>query len=183
MPEIDIDLGTKLRNLRKTKHMSIEQLAEKAGLSIGLISQIERNLNSPTVSTLYKIAEALDTHIGYFFDDSRQGAVVRMDERRVIKLPRSNLTYEMLSPDMKRKMEFLLVRIQPGDCDNKEQLSHEGEECGLVLKGRMMVKWGDTEYILEEGDSIYFDSSVPHRYFNISDVECISVWAMTPPSF
>ncbi|TZE83025.1 cupin domain-containing protein [Calorimonas adulescens] len=178
-----MELGTKLRSLRKDKHMSIEQLAEKAGLSIGLISQIERNLNSPTVSTLYKIAQALDTHIGYFFDDDKQGAVVRKDERRVIKLPKSNRTYEMLSPDMKRKMEFLLVRIQPGECDNTEQLSHQGEECGLVLSGRMMVKWGDMEYILEEGDSIYFDSSVPHRYFNIGDTECISVWAMTPPSF
>ncbi len=180
---MDIDLGTKLRSLRKSKNMSIEKLAEKAGLSIGLISQIERNLNSPTVSTLYKIAEALDTHIGYFFDDDRQGAVVKRHERKVIKLPMSNLTYELLSPDMNQKMEFLLVRLRPGECDNKEQLSHEGEECGLVLKGRMLVKWGDTEYTLEEGDSIYFDSDVPHRYFNIGDTECVSVWTMTPPSF
>ncbi len=183
MPELDIDIGKKLRSLRRSKHMSIEKLAEKASLSAGLISQIERNLNSPTVSTLYKIAGALGTHIGYFFDDNRQGVVVKKNERRVIKLPMSNLTYEMLSPDMDRKMEFLLVRLKPGECDNKEQISHEGEECGIVLEGCMLVKWGDMEYTLEEGDSIYFDSDVPHRYFNVGGIECVSIWAMTPPSF
>lgn len=91
--------------------------------------------------------------------------------------------YELLSPDLNRKIEFLYITIKPGDYSSKDLVTHEGEECGIVIKGRLMVKMKDKEYILEEGDSIYFDSTIPHKYINIGDEECISIWAMTPPSF
>jgi quercetin dioxygenase-like cupin family protein len=109
--------------------------------------------------------------------------VVRKNERRKIALPQSNLVYEMLSPDMNRQIEFLLVRLAPGQCSSQEQLSHTGEECGLVLQGRLIVRWGDKKFELTEGDSIYFASNIPHRYLNPGNEESVSVWAMTPPSF
>ena len=73
--------------------------------------------------------------------------------------------------------------MEPGNANTKELVSHEGEECGIVLQGKMLIKHGEKEYILEEGDSIYIDSSVPHRYIHIGDKTAISVWAMTPPRF
>jgi quercetin dioxygenase-like cupin family protein len=89
------------------------------------------------------------------------------NERRKISLPSSNLVYELLSPDMNRQIEFLLVRLAPGECTSQEKIRHAGEECGLVLKGQLIVRWGDQSFELEEGDSIYFASNIPHRYISI----------------
>jgi len=182
-----MELGSKIRKLRQSQKMSIEQLSQKTGLSTGLISQIERNITGPSVESLWKIAKALNVSMHYFFNEYEKDSpspIVKKNERKKIQLPKSNVTYELLSPDLiGRKIEFLQVEIKPGECNTDALISHEGEECGLVLKGKLKVRWGDKEYILEEGDSIYFDSTVPHRYVNIGDETCISVWAMVPPSF
>jgi transcriptional regulator with XRE-family HTH domain len=178
-----MEIGSKIRALRQKRGLSIEQLSQLTGLSTGAISQIERDLVGLSVESLYRIARALEVPIGYFFDEAGSGVVVRKNERRKIVLPKSNLVYEMLSPDMNRQIEFLLVRLAPGECSSQEQLSHSGEECGLVLKGRLIVRWGDQKFELEEGDSIYFASHIPHRYINPGKEESVSVWAMTPPSF
>lgn len=164
--------------------MTIHELADKAGVSAGLISQIERDLVGPSVASLWKIAEALGVPMGYFFDDKKDAeCVVKRDRRKKIQIPESKITYELLSPNMKGKIEFLLVEIEPGECNTEEKIAHEGEECGLVIQGRIKVRWGDKEFVLDEGDSIYFDSTVPHRFQNIGDIKAVSVWAMTPPSF
>lgn len=179
-----MELGKKIRQLRTCKGISIAQLAKMTGLSTGIISQIERDMVSPTVDTLWKITKALDISINYFFNDGKHlSPIVRKNERKKIILPNSRVTYMLLSPDVRRKMEFLLVEIEPGECNSTELISHEGEECGFILSGTLKIKYGEEEYILYEGDSIYFDSTVPHRYINIGDKKCISIWAMTPPSF
>jgi transcriptional regulator with XRE-family HTH domain len=180
-----MELGNKIRKLRRTQNISIEQLSEKTGLSTGLISQIERDITGPSLASMWKIAQALNVPLNYFFDeDNDKNPIVRKDSRKKIMLPNSNITYELLSPDLKdRKIECLLVEIQPGECSADEQIGHEGEECGYVIKGKLKVKWGTKEYLLDEGDSIYFDSTIPHRYVNIGDDVCISIWSMVPPSF
>lgn len=176
-------IGREIRTLRKQKGMSIQTLAQKSGLSASIISQMERDLTTPSVETLWNVSEALDVHISYFFcelDDNKN--VIRANRRRKIILPDSHITYEQLSP-LNRKMEILLVKIEPGECDYDKLISHEGEEWGYVIQGIMKIKYGFTEYILHEGDSIYLDSTVPHRYVNIGDVTVISFWAMTPASY
>lgn len=179
-----MEFGRKIRELRKQQKLSIEQLAGRAELSSGLISQMERDLITPSVGSLWKVAKALQVHINYFFDEYEPSSpVVRKGERKKIILPNSNVTYELLSPNLKKKMEFLMIKIEPGDESFEEQICHEGEECGYMIQGTMKIKWGSREFILQEGDSIYLDSSVPHRYLNIGKVTAISVWAMTPPSF
>ena len=77
----------------------------------------------------------------------------------------------------------MYITIKEGEESSGDLVVHEGEECGLVIKGRLLVKTAENEYILEEGDSIYFNSTIPHRYINIGNDTCESVWAMTPPSF
>lgn len=183
---MDINIGKKIKELRKKQKMSIAELASKADLSSGLISQIERNLVTPSITSLWKIAQSLQVSIGYFFDEDVKyiaNPVVRRNERKRIIVSNNNAIYELLSQDLNRKIEFLYITIKPGDCSSKDFVTHEGEECGIVIKGRLMVKMIDREYILEEGDSIYFDSTIPHRYVNIGDEVCESIWAMTPPSF
>lgn len=177
-------IGSKIRDLRQSKNITIEKLAGKTGLSLGLVSQIERELVSTSVASLWKISKALEVPIAYFFDEEqKESKIVRKENRKKIILPNSKITYEMLSPNLNRKMEVLLITIKPGECDSDDLISHEGEECGFIIKGRMKVKLGTEEYHLDEEDSIYFDSTTPHRFVNESDLECISIWTMTPPSF
>lgn len=180
-----MDLGIKIRELRKAQDLSISELAEKTELSTGLISQIERDMVCPSVDSLWKISKALNVSIGYFFTDDKNGKepIVRKNERNSIKMAISNNVYELLSPDLNRKIEFLHITLEPGDASNDKLISHAGEECGIVISGRLMIKYGNNEYILEEGDSIYLDSTIPHRYVNAGESTCVSIWAMTPPSF
>ena len=183
---LDIDIGSKIRELRKNKNMSIADLAETSNLSVGIISQIERNLVTPSIVTFWKISQSLGVSVGFFFEDeekTKASPVVKKESRNRIVVSNSNAIYELLSQDLNRKIEFLYITIKPGDVSSEEYVQHEGEECGIVIRGRLLVKTPDEEYILEEGDSIYFDSSLPHRYINDGNTVCESIWAMTPPSF
>jgi len=179
-----MDLGAKIRALRQNQKISIEQLSEMTGLSKGLISQIERDITGPSVASLWKISKALNVTMNYFFDEYEDfNQVVRKDERKKLLMPKANRVYELLSPDLKKKIEMLWIEIEPNDSTSDELISHEGEECGVVIKGTLRVLSGDNVYDLNEGDSIYLDSTVPHRYVNVGNETSISVWAMTPPSF
>lgn len=183
---MDIDLGSKIRTIRKKLNLSISELSEKTKLSTGLISQIERNMVTPSVTSLYKIAKGLDVSIAYFFDEDNKAdlnPIVKRNNRKKIKTSNSNAIYESLTPDMNRKIEFLYITLEKDDSSHKDLISHEGEECGIVIEGKLLVKTTKGDYILEEGDSISFDSTIPHRYINIGDKVCKSIWAMTPPSF
>lgn len=179
-----MELGSKIRKLRQKQNVSIEQLADLTGLSTGLISQIERDITGPSVASLWKISKALSVSMNYFFDElEEENPIVRKKERKKIQLQNSNITYELLCPNLKKQIEMLMIEIEPGECSTEDLISHEGEECGIVLKGTLKVKWGDKEYDLEEGDSIYLDSTIPHRYVNNGKEKSISIWSMTPPSF
>lgn len=183
---MDINIGEKIKKLRKDKNIKISELAEKSELSSGIISQIERNMVAPSIVTLWKIAQALGVSVGFFFDEEVKPSispVVTRNNRKTISASNNNAIYELLSQDLNRKIEFLYITIKVGDYSTRDFVTHEGEECGIVIKGSLMVKMENAEYILHEGDSIYFDSTIPHRYINVGDEVCESIWAMTPPSF
>lgn len=183
---MNIDIGQKIRDLRKEKHMNISSLAEEAGVSPGLISQVERNMVTPSIVSLWKIAQSLDVSVGYFFDEEVKpiaNPVVTKKTRKRLSVSNNNAIYELLSADLNRKIEFLYITLKAGDSTTKDFVTHEGEECGIVIRGRLLIKMEDREYLLEEGDSIYFDSTIPHRYVNVGEEICESIWAMTPPSF
>ena len=179
-----MELGEKVRLLRQKQKISIDQLSEMTGLSKGLISQIERDITGPSVASLWKISKALNVTMNYFFDEYEDfNQVVRKDERKKILMKKSNRIYELLSPNLKKQIEMLWIEIQPNESSTEDLISHEGEECGVVIKGSLRILSGDKVYDLNEGDSIYLDSTIPHRYVNISEDVSISVWAMVPPSF
>lgn len=179
-----MELGEKIRTLRHKQKISIEELSEKTGLSKGSISQIERDLTGPSVASLWKISKALGVTMNYFFDEFEDcNPVVRKDERKKILIKKTNRAYELLCPNLKKAIEMLWIEIEPFKCSTDELISHEGEECGIVIKGTLRVLSGENSYDLNEGDSIYLDSSIPHRYVNAGKEMSISVWAMVPPSF
>ena len=184
--EINIDVGLKIRNLRKSKNLSIANLSEYTGLSAGLISQIERNKVVPSIKVMWKIAKELNVNIGYFFEEENaEDVIVRKNNRKRIQKNDSTKTYELLMPDLVNKnLELLLITLNGETKRNKGLVSHEGEECGYIIKGKMKLIFDTKEYILEEGDSFYFKSNVSHVYENYDkDKECILICAMTPPSF
>jgi transcriptional regulator with XRE-family HTH domain len=204
-------LGDRLKGLRLHQGMTLAALASDAGVSKSMLSRIERNDSSPTVSTLEKIAAALHVDLADLLRDpgdeaalsplkgtlgpgggngSRDGAtgspllpvsVLRSEQRKRLILP-WGATYEMLTPDLQRRIEFIAITY-PVNGGSGDLYTHEGEECGVVIEGRFRGIVGDQEFILEPGDSIAYASTTPHRWENPGDVEARAVWAITPPSF
>ncbi|MEW9079750.1 cupin domain-containing protein [Terrisporobacter glycolicus] len=186
--DMNIDIGKKIRELRKNKKFSIIDLSKESGLSTGLISQIERNMVVPSIKVMWKIANVLEVNIGYFFDEDDENIeekiVVRKNHRKSINTNDSTKSYELLMPNLNNKsIEFILITLNKETKINKELVSHKGEECGYIIEGKMKIILENKEYILEKGDSFYFDSKIPHVYENYGDETCVLVCAMTPPSF
>jgi transcriptional regulator with XRE-family HTH domain len=177
-------LGQLVRSIRISRGMSIEGLAKAAGVSAGGISQIERGAGNPAFITLVKIAYGMQVPVGSFLltDQEPQGLVVRKEHRKRL-VPSEGLIYELLTPDLKRRLEVLRVQIAR-DFDNSERpFVHEGEECVHMLEGELLIYIGSDEYHLEEGDTITYDPTVPHWYRNPFPRPGIIFSAITPPSF
>lgn len=181
-----LKIGEKIKELRKGKGWSILQLSEISKVSTGMISQVERNLVVPTVVSLWNIAQALDTNISYFFDDEKKSDrfIMRKNDHKIIIMNKGKGIYELLSPDDKDHMlDFVKITLKGGQAYDNEGLSHQGEECGYVLSGVLTVQLNGKDYELSEGDSIYFNSHVSHRYLNLGEEDCVSIWSMTPRFF
>jgi transcriptional regulator with XRE-family HTH domain len=171
--------GERVREIRKQKNFTLKELAEKTGLSIGLLSQIERRIVDPTVGTFWRICTALNIPIHHFFQGiEEEHIVVRKDQRRLMELSDSSVRYHILSPNRLGKIEYLLVEIQPGEMVETELVSHPGEECGFIMQGEMKIILDQQEIYLYEGDSICFPSTTPHRYVNTGSTVALSIWAM-----
>ena len=179
-----MELGAKIRELRKKQNISIDQLSEKTGLSKGLISQIERDITGPSVTSLWKICQAMNVTMNYFFDENENiNRIVRKEDRKKIMMKNGDRVYELLSPNHQHQIEMLWIEIEANESNSENLITHEGEECGFVLEGTLRVISGEQVFDLDTGDSIYLDSTIPHRYVNIGDTKSVSVWAMVPPSF
>jgi transcriptional regulator with XRE-family HTH domain len=192
-----MEIGEKVKALRLVNRMTLSELSEKSGVSKSLLSQIERNISVPTVTTLQKIANAFRIPISSMFSenndvtqpaaahrsDMNSGGlmVARKGNRKKLIMP-WGAWQEMLCPDLRHKIEFIYLHYPVGT-KVEEFYTHDGEECGIVLEGRFRAVIGDQEIILEPGDSIFYDSSIPHRWENAGETEATAIWAITPPSF
>ena len=175
-------VGIKIRQLRKDKGLTVEELAEKAGLSQSMISQMERGLTKPSLDTLWKLSLLLDVPLFAFFEDIQKESVTitRRQEQKTITLEHSNLQYKLLTPSAGNKIEFFELIIEPKQFQ-ENALAHKGEECGVILQGKLEVSVDGKTFLLHEGDSIYFDSTLPHSFHNPGEIVTIGIWAMTAP--
>lgn len=183
---MELLIGKKLKQLRTEKKLSIAELSRLSDVSTGLISQIERDLVVPSVTSLWRLAQALDTNINYFFQENAQEdqIIIRNGEHRTIVMHDNSSYYKLLHPSKDdRQLDMMVITLKSGHIYDKKPIGHEGEECGYVLKGTLTVHLNGKDHVLEEGDSIYFDSSLPHKYINNGEEDCISIWAMTPKFF
>ena len=180
-----MSIGQRIRAVRTLRGLSSRELAQAAGVSRGLISQIELDRANPSIDTLRRIATSLDSPIASFFDEGQtNGVVVRRNERKTLNVPRSGLTYQLLTPDLNRQIEFIMIELEPGEGGGSRQpFGHPGEEAALVLEGQLHVWIGEEEHVLDAGDSISFNSGLPHRVANLGKKRVALVSAITPPSF
>ncbi|WP_319463855.1 XRE family transcriptional regulator [Micromonospora sp. RTP1Z1] len=180
-------VGLQLRTLRKLRGLTLEGLAHKADVSIGLISQIERGRGNPSFNTLVQLAHALDVPIGRLFHTAMvTSPVVRAHERRVLDMHSSgdvDALHALLTPNLDGALEAIWVEAPAGYDTTETPFSHPGEEFGLVLEGRHEVYLDGTRYVLEAGDSITYASTTPHWYRNPGPDPVKAIWIITPPTF
>jgi transcriptional regulator with XRE-family HTH domain len=177
-------MGVRLKRLRSERGLSLRDVAAASGVSASLLSQLERDLANPSISTLQRIAGSL--HVSIFAllpEDGRPAAtVVRPDDRRKLAIQDGQLRYELLSPDTNRQMEVWMGRLEPGAEMGSETSSHASEEFILVLRGRMQIMLGGEVHLLEGGASIQYDGNIPHRITNAGGEELAFLSALTPPT-
>ena len=177
-------LGDLIRQARAGRY-TIDQLARRSGVSTGRISQIERGFGNPSFVTLSKIATALDIPIGSFFQgpSGEVHMLVRKKERKQLVIPHDNLVYELLTPDLQGTLEVYIFHLPPGFDNSKRPITHRGEECIHVLSGSLEAFVDGERFVLDEGDSITYDSGRPHCVRNLNDKKVTALAAVTPPSF
>lgn len=181
-PTLLRQLGAHIRRARQHRDLTLAALAERVGLSASALSQLERGLLEPSVSTLWRLSEALGASLFHFFTEQQETpvSILRGSGNRM-KLDFSSFRYEVLTLASRRQLDFFILRLPPRGVPAREALAHRGEECGLVLEGALDVSIAGETYRLEKGDSIWFLSTQPHTFSAVGPEECVSVWAMTPP--
>lgn len=178
--------GEKLRAAREHKGYTLKVVAQKAGVSESLVSQIERNHVSPAIDTLLSLADVLDVNLEYLFEEYRKDRpvkIIRRDERPTVQ--EEDLTFEELgspvSSDKENAFESYIFRIPAGSRTHRGSYGHIGREFGFINKGTAKLSYNGQEYLLETGDSVTFSSTVPHVIENAGDVDVEAIWFVTPP--
>ena len=168
-------IGGKIRSIRESKDMSIDEVADRSGVSRVQIERIENDIEIPSLAPLIKIARVLGVRLGTFLDDHTElgpvvsRAIESKDQNTIrftndSKVARKHMEYHSLSQDKAgRHMEPFLIDIDPTGQAEFTLSSHEGEEFIYVLEGAIEVVYGKEKYLLEVGDSIYYDSIVAHH--------------------
>ena len=202
------ELGPRLRRVREDRGLSVRELARRIRCSPSLISQIERGLSAPSVGVLYAIATELRASLDFLFGAAvpgdamlatahgdgqvrptgagngagtpgGHGLVQRAGRRRTIDLA-SGVRWERLTPGADDRVDFLEVIYEPSghSTDSRRPLRHDGQEYGLIISGRLQANVGFETFELGPGDSIAFDSSLPHQYWNTTDADVHAIWVV-----
>jgi len=181
----DLNLGQKIKTLRQRKGLSLQQMAEKSSLSVPLLSQIESEVVAPPVATLLKISRALSVNIGYFFQEEESGkraVVVRKNERKQIfrriheDPSKVGYYYESLAyPKADKHMEPFQVQFEVKKKEDLIFFNHKGEEFVFVLEGQLECNYEDEIFLLDPGDSLYFDCSFPHAFRAVGKKNALAI--------
>jgi len=174
--------GQRFRRLRTHRGLSLAQVARATGVSVGFLSALERGQMRSSIATLRRIARFYGTNILSLFETAGDNPrLVRPNQRKILETT-PDVRMELLAWG-NTAMEPHLFRIKPGGSSG-ESYSHEGEEFLHVMRGTFEI-WLDSEehYVLKRGDSLYFDSSTPHRWRNLGGTETWLLWINTPPTF
>lgn len=183
--KVPYHFGEKLRQVREHKGYTLKVVAQKAGVSESLVSQIERNHVSPAIDTLLSLADVLDINLEFLFEEYRKERpvkIIRKNERPT--LVEEEIVYEEISrPDDAEKtnsFETYMIKVPAHSHTHRGSYGHIGKEMGFIIQGTAKLTYENKEYILEQGDSATFSSGVPHVIENIGESELQAIWVVTP---
>lgn len=182
-------LGRAIRQKRKEMGLTLQQLAEACDLSLGFLSQVENGQTVPSLSSLRKIAQGLNTSLFTLLahGQDRHSSVVRPGERITVKWPQLNVAFELLSGNHGPvALQVAMTHLPPGAHTCDQLLAHgyaQAEEFTYLWCGRVKLLLGDEELDLEAGTSVHFNSLIPHKYINTGEEEAVMLTVMSPPSF
>jgi transcriptional regulator with XRE-family HTH domain len=180
-------VGINIKRLREEKGISLRSLARQLKVSASFLSQVETGKASPSVATLKSIADSLQTTVGSLIGESQHvsdNPVVTEKERRYVREASKGMhIYLLTNPDPNKQMEPLLFKIDERADSGQSAYKHFGQEFVLVIKGEIEITLNETVYVLKKGDSIYFNSHIPHAFKNIGKEKAEAVWVVTPPTF
>ena len=179
-----MDIGNKLKELRVLKGLTQEELADRSELSKGFISQLERNLTSPSITTLMDILQCLGTSIGEFFNEAPDEQIVFGKQDYFVKedTEYKNEIKWIIPNAQKNTIEPIYLTLQAGGSTCPDT-PHEGEEFGFVLSGNITLHLGDTKHKIKKGQSFYFKPKANHYISNNGKTVAKVIWISTPPSF
>lgn len=175
-------IGYKIRQLRQNKGLTLKQLASLTQTTAGYISQLERDLVDPSLSTLRRIAAVLQTPL-FSLLDNNESFLVQSHKRQKMTFPDSTIIHELLTPANISQFLMLTTHLAPKTWSNDEPISHNSQEWILVTKGSIEVYTQKETYILHEGDSIYLKENTPHNIYNPNTSESVCISSMTPATF
>jgi len=182
-----LDVGARLKSIRKLKGLSQRELAKRAGVTNSTISMIEKNSVSPSVSSLKKVLGGIPMSLVEFFSpeapqDQPPKVIYPADE--LLDIGSNQVIMQLVGKDYPRRNISFLREVYPPLTDTgPDMLHHEGEEAGMVVRGRLELTVGEEIHILDTGDSYYFESSLPHRFNNPFEEPCELISATTPANF
>ena len=181
------EIGDEIRGLRKAQGLTLKQVAASAGISVGYLSEIERNLTRVPIGVLKSLCDVFGIHMNWFFRAGKLGpaderdVVVRAKNRPRLSFPGLGITEELLSPNLTGQLELLISTIAPGA--DSDDYSHEGSEAGVVLEGTLELWIDDVHLTLATGDSFAFPSTQRHRCANLGKQPARVLWVITPPHY
>lgn len=183
-------IGAEIRDLRKARGLTLEDLASRIGRSVGYVSQVERGLSPLTIPNLKAIAAQLGIGVNWFFrnegagqSSDEDGLIVRRENRGRLDFPGTGVTEELLSPSLNGMFEMILGRFQPGAETGDAKYAQTGEEGGYVISGELELIVDGKLHRLRAGDSFTFPLSAPHKSRNPTDQETVVVWVVAPPTY
>lgn len=180
---MSIDVGAKLRSVRVAFGLSQRALARRAGVTNGLISLIEQNRVSPSVSSLKKVLDGVPmTLVEFFTLDEASAPQMFFTAEELKEVGNETVSRRLVAAERSgRQLSILHERYVPGANSGDELLAHRGEEGGLVLRGRIELTIGGATRVLGAGDAYYFSSQLPHRFRNVGREACEIISCVTPP--
>jgi len=182
---MDNETGRRLKEIRTQLALSQRQLARQSGVANATISQIEAGKLNPTVSLLKKVLDGIPISLSEFFGDELEipdRVFFRADE--LTEIADGGVSFRQVGANPgNRAIQLMTECYQPGSGTGKHAMTHEGEECGIILSGRLEVTVGDQVAVLGKGDAYYFKSHQPHQFRNSGNQPCELISACTPPTF
>ncbi len=177
-----MNLGEKIKRMRNQLGLTQEELADRCELTKGYISQLENDLNSPSIATLTDILSALGSNLSEFFREETEEKVV-FSKEEFIEKDSDGVKWNWLIPNAQKNMvEPVLVELSEG-VSTAGDIPHEGEEFGYVLEGKISIVLGNKRYTAKKGEAFYYAASKPHSIVNKGKGKAKFLWVSTPPNF